>query len=481
MPSFGYVLTPALLFIAISWILFSIHSFNSGVKLSPFSFAGLLRYLNAPEYLFALDRYSAANVSIKPFTLKDYFAFIKNHYWIVLGMTLGCAAIGASFSLGWFYILNGALIGLLLPYLYKVTEEFFGREIKRNMLQAEEVKKMAVLKDKPQEFQALVSDYEKELNRASSREKWTYYRPVAFFIFFKLAFPVVSGIISFTRSRLVMAMVSGIASHSFLPLILSPSVASWSVLNIGLAKLIPAAVFLPLPHTVAGLLGIFILVMGLRLVDFRQARQMRRIAYARGHDNALPETMDGLTPDKLTAMDKNLLYFIKARPAQRRLALEGTNLKKPWGKLFYLDIRTLWAVLLSFLGKDFWRSFLYMSTISAEIGAVLDSCGFLAGHPWFSWIGEPLNKIMEAFERNALGWGQAGISGVEKHYGILFSQVLHNALGGNANVADWWAIVLSSDRRYGRKRRICRLFSRRLKSRKENQALKTGISLTNSL
>ena len=127
---------------------------------------------------------------------------------------------------------------------------------------------------------------------------------------------------------------------------------------------------------------------------------------------------------------------------------------------YYLlfDIVALGVVLTSFIGPlislfnkhylenpylaiyqyiRFWPSFLYMSTISAEIGAVVDSSHALSQHPVLGIVGKPLYRAVEALEIKALGWGHDVINVVEKQAGISFSQELHNTLGGKEKVEMW--------------------------------------------
>ncbi|MFH0856098.1 MAG: LysM peptidoglycan-binding domain-containing protein, partial [Candidatus Omnitrophota bacterium] len=455
------IAAPVFVFLAAAYVLFDIHLIKNNLKPAVLSMPQRKGLLNS-SLLFALDENNNGGASGSHYGLKDYYNFFRDNPLRLVYLPLAGGLIGLSFSFGWPLFVKGAIAALLMPYLYKVTEEFFGREIKGNILRAQAVKEMDLSREN-NKLHALAAFYREELGNAPLALRLSYYLPRAAVIFLRYNFPVLVGVSAFARSRLAIAFVSGVAGQAIFPMILPAEIAATSVLSLmGLSSLVPLLSSLHLPHTVVSLLSTGLLVVNLKIIDLFRYRNILQDIYASRNLGLNSFTIGALTQKKgaagLDGDEKKVAAYLRGRPVQRKTA-SGRYTAPLLDSLKYyvsFDAAALAAILTSPLSPalsrlsgvspyflvyrhlGFWRSFLYMSTISAEIGAVVSSSHALAEHPVFGIVGKPLYRVVEALEINALSWGQDLIHVVENNTGIDFPQAVHMAIGGKEEVRSWW-------------------------------------------
>jgi hypothetical protein len=318
----SYVVSPIFTILGLAYLAISIHLVKNQEKPSFLTFRQIKLMLK-PEVLFALDEYLGAKVKLTHYSLLDYRNFFVKNPLRIAYLAIAGGLIGISFSCTWPLFIKGAIIAVLAPYLYKVTEEFFGREVKTNLLKAEETKRLLIENGK--EIDCLIEKYKDELNYASSYKKFSFYFRKAIGIFFRINLPVLSGVFTFARSRLAIAIISGIVTHSLFPIIFTAEIASMSIFEFfGLGKFISYANVLYLPHTISGILGIFILVIGLKLIDFYRVRNMFQDIQAYSKLGLNNSTMDAFIEKNGRELSKESLLsaaHLRARPGQRNKLL----------------------------------------------------------------------------------------------------------------------------------------------------------------
>ncbi|MCF7877720.1 MAG: LysM peptidoglycan-binding domain-containing protein, partial [Candidatus Omnitrophica bacterium] len=456
------LIIPVFTFLSGAYLIFDFHLIKAKISPAKLSLTATKKLFNI-ALLFGLDEYLSGEVRISRIKMLDFIRqdWVKTAK-LAFYLALVGGLVGLSFGVtGWLFA-KGALIALAAPYLYKVTEEFFGREIKQNILKTQKLKEV-IYDENHTGIKALTDKYSGELKRTSLFYKLTYYYPKAAAIFLKLNLPVLSGIFTFARSRLAIAFVSGAAGQALIPFVFSGTFAAQSVLSfLGLSCLIPFATSFYLPHTVASLLSIGILVIGLKVISLAKYRDLLQDYHA--HKTwglkrfSLDELEDKLKRGELADKQKALAFFLRGRPTQRKDICGRSSVSFENALRYYVlpDIAALGVVLTSFLSPlflplakrypffsvykamGFWSSFLYMSTISAEIGAVVDSSYALSQHPVFGVVGEPLHKAVTALEVNALGWGHGMLDFTQNKLGVSLSQQVHALFGGDKDVRDWW-------------------------------------------
>ncbi|TAN60398.1 M23 family metallopeptidase, partial [bacterium] len=409
--------------------------------------------------LFALEE-RLSDIKVSHYGYINYIKYLAEKPARAFYLAAIGGFIGLTFAVSWPLVVKGAVVGLLIPLLYKVTEEFFGREIKQNVLKARETKQLL---QGDENLRELTRKYGAELEKVSKRIKIAYYLPKAIAVFLRINLPVLSGIFTFARSRLAIAIVSGIVSQAVLPLLFFPETASKSVLEFAAlaSLLIPYANALHLPHTISGLIGIAILVLGIKITGIGEYRNIAQDIYAKKELGLKAFTLDAL--EGRDGEDKReLAAYLRGRPGQRYAMTGRYSVPFAAQLRYYLafDLLALGVILTSWLSPvvlflnrryfgnpyievlyrnaRFYSSFGNMSIIGAEIGAVVDSSYAFSQHPVLGLIGEPIYRAVEALELKALGWGHQLIAVTEQELGFSFSQALYEGLGGSQDMGRWW-------------------------------------------
>jgi hypothetical protein len=88
-------------------------------------------------------------------------------------------------------------------------------------------------------------------------------------------------------------------------------------------------------------------------------------------------------------------------------------------------------------GKNFWNSFVYMSTISAEINAVISSADWLAAHPILKPVGFIAQKFAHSLEGKdgIISLGQYANSAFTGITGVDLTNVAYGLMGGEGRFA----------------------------------------------
>ncbi|MEI6632021.1 MAG: hypothetical protein WCL25_05360, partial [bacterium] len=221
----------------------------------------------AAHYLFRTKYSKTKEYSIWRFSIKGNFLWLKEHPKAAIIFGLSGAGLGFLFGSGlWFAILIGAFVGLLVPYLVYIFQNFFVANSTTNVAFTafERDIEGQILSEASQELEKAMAYYDEVYQNANWLGK-AYWNIKAIFIGLSLRLPILTGILQFAASRGLMALVSlGIASLaiSLLPI----GFAGASVLGaVGLGALAPLFNFFALPYTVAGLMRILFITLGLSL------------------------------------------------------------------------------------------------------------------------------------------------------------------------------------------------------------------------
>ncbi|MFA5725804.1 MAG: GNAT family N-acetyltransferase, partial [Candidatus Omnitrophota bacterium] len=417
---------------------------------------------------------------IKRGFLEKNFSYIVKKPLVTIALGIAGAVIAylalvpAVFSLS-LAMGTGLVVGILLPYLIKVTLDFFGSQHYSDLRRAVE---MSSINKDASDFIDMVGRIQQELRKATKLQR-VFYIIQASWIRLSILRPELSGLLKFITGRLTVAVLSGIVAK-VLAVPLAALLAYYGInayapvifSSLPLVKTLNK--FLPI--SVEGLFNIAIIVLGFKFLNLRGI--ISKVLTLMGVYDA--ETVnvrfDSLSKEYVRKiLEKGLLHSF-GRPALRALVLEELEAKfrakfnediavrKTSGdKLIYYALAAIisiafivtspFAALIFWhrnrdntkkyyslwidLGREFRHSFVYMWTIGAEIGTVIMTGSVLARVPYLNVIGKPLDAVAQALEGQygAIAWGQHALNLSQQALGINFTELGYYIFGVKENNA----------------------------------------------
>ncbi|MDP3042645.1 MAG: GNAT family N-acetyltransferase [Candidatus Omnitrophota bacterium] len=293
------------------------------------------------------------------------------------------------------YILAGAIFGLILPYLVSVTYNFFCSYMNHYKFRSEFAKEY-LKNEKAQE------ELRGKAGQLVSGNKFLFPFKNLWYGF-SLRFPIAGSIIIFALARGQMIFWGAVVSSALMPFI---------GLNTAGISIFEVAMY-------------FFNILGIR-EGFEFSLNLMNIF----NDWHLLHTFGDFFRLAIIAYGLSVPFLF------------NQMIRRPWHSPGFL-IKWIFAPLVPYVTKGnfsrFWTSFFHLWIIDFEIGAVLRGAGVLAQHPQLDNIGKPLNNVVQSLEGRwgVIGWGGYGLDAVTQVTGINFSQGLHNILGGKEDVNVW--------------------------------------------
>ncbi|MCX5702574.1 MAG: archaemetzincin family Zn-dependent metalloprotease, partial [Candidatus Omnitrophica bacterium] len=324
-------------------------------------------------------------------------------------MGLG-ALIAWSFpGAGYLFILAGAILGLMAPYLISVTYNFFCANIDHYKFRNEFIRKY--LENTESQYKLAGEISQVKLSRKfllPLKSRWNN---------FTLRFPVVSGIIVFGLGRAQMIFWGSVLASALLPF-LNMEIANFSLFELPLAffnliqwswgyeitaKILSIFIQWNIPYTLGDISRLGIIVYGLRMLSLPS--QIKRFGF-----RASPAVLTSWLFAPLAPFICLLIY-----PILWVLSL---------GSLKFKECQKI--IKENFTG--FWVDIFHLSIIGAEIGAVLTGAEILSQHPQLGIIGKPLDSVAKSLEGRfgVIAWGSYMLNSVNQITGVNLSQVIHN-------------------------------------------------------
>ncbi|MBU2102749.1 MAG: hypothetical protein KKF80_05080, partial [Candidatus Omnitrophica bacterium] len=431
------------------------------------------------------------------FSDEGIIGFVSNvfkHPLTALGFTALGAAIAVTGTPSFVVanVIMGAVLGFLMPYLFNILWNFFWSYMvndARLQQLAKDYLEGALSQEHSTTIAAIVKQVEREFKHARGFGKIQYALQSAI-ARATIAIPAVTGVLKFFLGRLQLVIFGSVIAGA-----LEPFLGAYAAVSLlGWGQVAGYAQSWQLPFTVGGLFRIAVIVLGLKLVGRGAGLYRDQVQSALRGERAIPLNAEvifrGLESGKLNPNDIALLFNrglinFKGKPGlwgMIRSVLESKGLKvTPAGLINRLAAQTktylipdVIAVILTLLspvagilylfhamamsfgkdflkrhalynlwlarGKQFWVSFWHMWLIGAEIGAVIKSGDFFAGHPYLKYVGgKELGEIAHYLEgrEGAISWGGYTLGLIDNALGFHMSQIVHDALGGTTNVSAW--------------------------------------------
>ncbi|MBU4252766.1 MAG: HEAT repeat domain-containing protein [Candidatus Omnitrophica bacterium] len=293
------------------------------------------------------------------------------------------------------YILAGAIFGLILPYLVSVTYNFFCSYMNHYKFRSEFVKEYLDNEKAEEELRSkaeqLVSG-----NKFLFPFKNLWYG-------FSLRFPVAGSIIIFALARGQMIFWGAVVSSALMPFI-GFNTAGISIFEVAMY---------------------FFNAIGV-LEGFEFSLNLMNIF----NDWHLLHTLGDFIRLVIIAYGLSVPFLF------------NQIIRRPWQSPVFI-VSWIFAPLVPYTAKGnfsrFWTSFFHLWIIDFEIGTVLKGAESLSEHPQLDIIGKPMNNVAQSLEGQfgVIRWGSYMLDGVTQITGLDFSQQIHNRLGGKEDVDAW--------------------------------------------
>ncbi|HNX82764.1 MAG TPA: hypothetical protein PKL77_11535, partial [Candidatus Omnitrophota bacterium] len=376
-------------------------------------------------------------------------------------------------------VVIAAVVGYLSPWLISALADFFLASITRNQLTADVVRDMRAdsNSDIVKRVAFWAARYE-EANKVASKFGKAYNAIGDLKQICVISLPEVTGVVQFAASRALMVAVSGVFATAVVALI-NPAFTTVSIFDIvTYAPLVKVFVSLGLPHSVAEILRLAIIVTGLSLL--RLPQQFEEISNITANKKFGLPTFNAVALMRVkedeekyaqirdilgAAAQQGLLRDGGLAGAAKALGFDNGRMNfKNWGRsvmvpaivsvIVLIVAPFMGLVKLAFLkaekenmnpyfaafldaGVKWWNSFFYMATIGAEISGVIKSGEFLAHHnvAVVRLIGQPISQYANYLEREygAISWGQHFLDTLQKHFHFDAAAGLYHHLGGHGD------------------------------------------------